>query len=181
METGLLVSVGAVVAALVLGCLLLVLIGSTRRTRRSLESFRAVVGTLEARVDALSQDLAALQVRPLAASASPDYVITDAEGPAAAERGRLANPVMSPATSPATNRVLLSATLGEPLIKVMAFGHGLRRALEPATRSRIAFEIKREVKRARKQRRRDQRAARRQGNTGSHLVAGSQREADAAA
>ncbi len=30
------------------------------------------------------------------------------------------------------DRVVLSATLGEPLVKVVAFGHGLRRALSPS-------------------------------------------------
>lgn len=55
-----------------------------------------------------------------------------------------------------------SVTLGEPLLKAVAFGYGVRRALSPESRNRIAFEMRREVKRARKERRR---AARRPAGT----------------
>jgi hypothetical protein len=64
------------------------------------------------------------------------------------------------------NRVVLSAAFGEPLVKVVAFGFGLRRALSPESRNRIAFEVRREVKRARKQRRRATKRAARQAAAG---------------
>ena len=57
------------------------------------------------------------------------------------------------------DRVVLSATVGEPLVKVVSFGHGLRRALSPESRNRIWFEVRREVRRARKQRRREMKEA----------------------
>ncbi|MCW2759116.1 MAG: hypothetical protein JWO46_2862 [Nocardioidaceae bacterium] len=60
------------------------------------------------------------------------------------------------------DQVVLSATLGEPLVKAIALGHGVRRALGAEARNRIRFEMRREVKRARKGRRREMRVAWRQ-------------------
>lgn len=65
------------------------------------------------------------------------------------------------------DRIVLSATLGEPLVKTAAMFHGLRRALAPETRNRIRFEMKREVRRARKQRRQDMKTAYRQMRQGN--------------
>jgi hypothetical protein len=45
---------------------------------------------------------------------------------------------------------------------MVAFGHGVARALSPESRNRIWFEMRREVRRARKQRRRDMKQAYRQ-------------------
>lgn len=58
-----------------------------------------------------------------------------------------------------SDRVVLSATLGEPLVKVIALGHGLRRALSPASRNRIRFEVRQEVRRTRRVRRAEMREA----------------------
>ena len=52
--------------------------------------------------------------------------------------------------------------LRETVVKAAALAHGVRRALDPETRNRIRFEMKREVRRARKQRRADARRARRE-------------------
>jgi hypothetical protein len=52
------------------------------------------------------------------------------------------------------DRLVLSATLGEPLVKVAALSHGVRRALRAESRNRIWFEMRREVRAARKRRRR---------------------------
>ncbi len=65
-----------------------------------------------------------------------------------------------------SNRLVLSATVGEPLVKSLAFAHGLRAALSPESRNRIRFEMKRETRRARKQRRQDMKAAYRQMRRG---------------
>jgi hypothetical protein len=48
---------------------------------------------------------------------------------------------------------VLSATLGEPLVKAAAFGHGVRRALSAESRNRIWFEMRREVRASRRRRR----------------------------
>ena len=58
-----------------------------------------------------------------------------------------------------SDRVVLNAALGEPLVRAVALGHGVRRALSAETRHRIRFEMRREAKRARKQRRREMRDA----------------------
>ena len=65
-----------------------------------------------------------------------------------------------------SNRLVLSATVGEPLVKSLAFAHGLRVALSPESRNRIRFEMKRETRRARKQRRQDMKTAYRQMRQG---------------
>jgi hypothetical protein len=52
------------------------------------------------------------------------------------------------------DRLVLSATLGEPLVKVAAFSHGVRHALRAESRNRIWFEMRREVRASRKRRRR---------------------------
>jgi hypothetical protein len=48
---------------------------------------------------------------------------------------------------------VLSATLGEPLVKTAAFAHGVRRALSAESRNRIWFEVRREVRASRRRRR----------------------------
>ena len=67
--------------------------------------------------------------------------------------------VEAPAPVSVSNQVVLSAAVGEPIVKSLALVHGVRRALSPQVRSRIAFEIKQGTKQARKDRRRDMRAA----------------------
>jgi hypothetical protein len=58
-----------------------------------------------------------------------------------------------------SSRLVLSATVGEPLVKLAAFAYGVRRALTPENRNRIRFEMRREIRRARKARRAAGRAA----------------------
>jgi hypothetical protein len=57
--------------------------------------------------------------------------------------------------------VFVSVALGESLVRVVSFGHGVRRAMSAENRNRLRFEMQREVKRARRQRRRDLKEARR--------------------
>jgi len=66
----------------------------------------------------------------------------------------------------ASGRIVLSAAVGEPLVRTAAVLHGVRRALAPETRNRIRFEMKREVRRSRKQRKQDMKAAYRQMRQG---------------
>ena len=63
-----------------------------------------------------------------------------------------AEPAPAPGPVPVPDRLVLSATLGEPLVKMAAFSHGVRRALAPETRNRIWFEMRREVRSARRRR-----------------------------
>lgn len=66
---------------------------------------------------------------------------------------------MSPIDQPtddvdmSTSRVA-SVTLAGPLIKVAAFSHGVRRALDDEHRMRVAYAVRKELKQQRKMRRR---------------------------
>lgn len=126
-----------------------VMVGRRARAREqaALAAARADVEALRERVEELSSELATSRATELAAVPA-EYLITTAGDPV--EGNVLAVP----------DRVALSVTLGEPLVKIAAFGYGLRKALSPETRNRIAFEMRREVKRARKERRRAARRTR---------------------
>ncbi len=153
---------GAAALLLVVLCALLVsLVRGRRRAARAVAASRADIEALQARVDALSAELEAARVHAAAAPAVPqtEYVITTA--------GRDRELPVVP------ERAVLSVTFGEPLVKAMAFAYGVRRALSPESRNRIAFEMRREVKRARKQRRRDARRA-------TRVAAAGQRQEEAA-
>jgi hypothetical protein len=136
----LLVLVGAALAA--------VLVNRRARAREqvAVASARADMEALRTRVEELSAELATSRAAVLPET---EYVITTAGSPA--DRRDL--PQVS-------ERAVLSVTVGEPLVKLAAFGYGLRRALSAETRNRIAFEMRREVKRSRKARRRAARRTR---------------------
>ncbi len=131
---------GAVLALLLLGTVLVLLLRSRAESRRELAAARAETEELRVRLDTLSERLeetsSAMVTRDEAT-----YVITDAGS--------------SETTPNVADSVVLTATLGEPLVKVVAFGHGLRRALSPESRNRIWFEMRREVRASRKRRRRE--------------------------
>jgi len=143
MTSGLLAAL-VVVAAVLFGVLGLLLVDRAR-LRRRVQTSEAAFEALDERVHALSEELESARLTAAAtpARSQEEYVITTAGVPARTE-----------AAAAVPDRAVLSATVGEPLVKVFAFGYGVRRALAPETRNRIAFEMRREVKRARKERRR---------------------------
>lgn len=152
---------GAAATLVVLLCVLLaVALAGRRRTERALAAARTDVDDLRARLDALTEEVETARTANAATPAvlPAEYLITTAGQPAeaAAEGERDAG------LEPVPARAVWSVTLGEPLLKAVAFGYGVRRALSPESRNRIAFEMRREVKRARKERRR---AARRPAGT----------------
>ena len=53
-----------------------------------------------------------------------------------------------------------AAPFREALVKTLAFGHGVRRALAPDNRDRIFLEMRAEVRRSRRQRKAEMRAVR---------------------
>ena len=59
----------------------------------------------------------------------------------------------------APTRLVLSATVGQPLVRLAALAYGVRTALTPENRNRIRFAMRRELRRSRKQRRAAGRAA----------------------
>jgi hypothetical protein len=129
----------AVVSLLAVVALALTVRGERRRTAQLLAHYRSELE--ERRTDPAPVATSVLPVAPAVA----EFLITDAGAPEPEAAVR--------------DRVVLSATLGEPLVRVVAFGHGLRRALSAESRNRIRFAMRREVRRARKSRRQEMREA----------------------
>lgn len=122
---------------------------SRSRTDRELAAARSETAALRAQLDALERRLDP-PARPGAAES--EYVIThlgEAE-PGSVQPERIETALFA------------DLVLRESVVKAAALAHGLRRALDPETRNRIRFEMRREVRRARKQRRADTRQARRE-------------------
>jgi hypothetical protein len=83
-----------------------------------------------------------------APSSTSDYVIT-----------RLGSePEDQPAPTLET-KLFADVVLRESVVKAASWAHGVRRAVAPANRNRIWFEMRREVKRARKDRQAEEREA----------------------
>ena len=139
---------GAAGALLLVLCVLMMVLRKRAASRRQLATAlaeaQAETAELRRRLDALTEKLEH-QSSSMIRVDDPAYVITDA-----------GEPRPEPNVADA---LVLSATVGEPLVKVVAFGHGVRRALSAESRNRIWFEMRREVRRARKQRRREMKDA----------------------
>jgi hypothetical protein len=133
---------GALVALLAVG--LITLVRRRNRTRADLEAMLASAQHEADDLRARLEELTALLTVAQPGQSEPAYLITDAgvARPAVPAEDQIQVP----------DRLVLSATMGEPLVKVAAFGHGLRRALSPEVRNRIWFEMRREVRAARKRR-----------------------------
>jgi hypothetical protein len=166
LETALAAGIGAASALLLVAVLFL----ATRR-RRSRADLEAMLAAAQRESDDLRQRLEELtghRDRAGAATRGPAYLEELFGEPAlenAVERAierQQAEFVITSAGDPervvstveVPDRLVLSATLGEPMVKVAAFSHGVRRALRAESRNRIWFEMKREVRAARKRRRR---------------------------
>ncbi|HET7326912.1 MAG TPA: hypothetical protein VFJ14_06445 [Nocardioidaceae bacterium] len=96
----------------------------------------AQITTLQEQVTALTARQADLEQErgPDRADPPADYVITfDRDEPVEVSTSRVVN-----------------ATLGEPLIKAAALGHGVRRALDEDSRSQLVRQVRREYRRRRK-------------------------------
>ena len=139
---------GAAGALLLLLCVPMLVLRKRSVSRRQLATAlaeaQAETAELRRRLDVLTEKLEH-QSSSMIRVDDPAYVITDA-----------GEPRPEPNVADA---LVLSATVGEPLVKVVAFGHGVRRALSAESRNRIWFEMRREVRRARKQRRREMKDA----------------------
>jgi HAMP domain-containing protein len=159
MDTGLLLGLAALLVVL-LCALLAAAVHSRRSSRRALAATRLDLDLLRARVEQLEQ-----QALPAADAAPPGergYLITDAGNGGAA----VATPAGGEHETRVGDRAVVSATLGEPLVKAVAFGYAVRRALSAPSRNRIAFEMRREVRRSRKERRRVAKRALREERSG---------------
>ena len=106
----------------------------------------------EARADALAVRVAVLESpvtaapRPVVDDAPATFVITGmgAHGAPAAE---------GPDARPVDGRLFADIVARESVVMAASWTHGLRRALSPASRNRIRFEVRQETRRATRQRR----------------------------
>ena len=166
-QSRLLVITAAAAVTLALVVLLLLTTRARRRTREELRAARAAIEALRTQVDQLAQRSAGAErahdpADAATGSGSHEFVITslrDTGEPA------LVVPDDDPRGAAVVRQLTVpefaSVAVGESLVKIVSFGHGLRQALSAENRNRIRFEVRREVKRARRQRRRDLKAARR--------------------
>jgi hypothetical protein len=165
MDRALLVVV-AVAALMLLGLAVAMRVGwvGRRALRAELDASRREVAALRERLDDLSGRVEGPPERLDGEPTGPavDYVITTlphGESRPSAADGSTGEHVPSAGA-------FVSVALGESLVRVVSLGYGLRRAMSPANRNHIRFEMAREVKRARRQRRRDLKEARRHLRTG---------------
>jgi hypothetical protein len=134
----------AAAVTVVLACLLLVVLRSRAESRRALAAAVAETAELRHRLDALTEQLERVAAREQEHAEAAAFLITDA----GSEEARAEVP----------DRLVLSATVGEPLVKAVSLGYGVRRALSAESRNRIWFEMRREVRAARRRRRREMKA-----------------------
>lgn len=135
---------GVLLLALTLACAGLLLLARRDRARAEADAVaaRAETARLEQRLGELAERLDAVaEVRGPGEDAA--YLITDAGD-------RTPAPMLD-------DRLVLSAAVGEPLVRAVALTHGVRRALGAESRHRIRFAMRQESRRARKQRRREMR------------------------
>ena len=136
--------------AVALGLLALVVLALVRmaRLRRDLDALRA---------DLAGPTLPSRGEEPEPTEAT--YVITGFPegGP---DRGATSQPAVAAGVAePIDGRLFADIVARETVVRAGGLLHGLRRALDPETRNRIRFEMRRELKRSRKQRRADLKAA----------------------
>ncbi len=168
--TTLLLIGGAALAVLLLVVVLAVTIrhgvGARRELSLQLAATRDDVERLERQVEELERALRRFRAEARETGDDSAFVVTEAGVVRLTDPSAEAEPV---AARPVPDQVVLSATLGEPLVKAAAFSHGVRRALSAESRNRIRFAMRQEVRRSRRQRRRDMKAAYRamqmEGNT----------------
>jgi hypothetical protein len=150
---------GAAAALLLTAVLLLVLPGRRHHGRADLE---AMLAAAQRESDDLRRRLEELTSLRLEELTSPRLSRDDtARVPAPRESLQQADFVITRAGEPepvnaiqVPDRMVLSATVGEPLVKVAAFSYGVRKAFSPRSRNRIWFEMRNEVRAARRRRRR---------------------------
>lgn len=144
-------TVPVLVTALPVAVLVLVVAAarSRSRTRREVEAARAETAALQAQLDELERRVGRSEERRAAEAGDPEFLITDL--------GR--EPEGAAPTPQLGGALFTDIVLRETVVKTASLAHGVRRALDPETRNRIRFEMRREVRRARKQRRVDTRQA----------------------
>jgi hypothetical protein len=157
----------SVVLALVALGLAVGLLRARSGTRRELAASRAETASLRAQLDELERRLS--PVEPPRHPAETEFVITD-----------LGDPELEQPAPQVGGALFADLVLRETVVKAASLAHGVRRALDPETRNRIRFEMRRELRRARKQRRADTRQARREWEARQRATLGDSEEDSAA-
>jgi hypothetical protein len=144
------------IVPVVAGVLALVALGLAVALVRARSGTEQALARSAAETAALRDQLAALERRLDRPRATPEasYVITDLGHDPAPETVEEPQRIDS--------ALFADLVLRETVVKAASLAHGVRRALDPETRNRIRFEMRREVRRARKQRKADTREARRE-------------------
>jgi hypothetical protein len=138
----------AAVGGAAVALLLVALVAALRVRNRTRTDLEAMLAAAQRESDDLRSRLEELTGSGTAAgraAEAPAYLITDAG------RSEVAIPGEDPVRVP--DRLVLSATLGAPLVKVAAFSHGVRRALLCASRTRSGCGSRATVRASRKRRR----------------------------
>lgn len=142
------------VLALVALGLGIALLRARSRTDRELATSRAETAALRAQLEELERRVA----RPAPRDApETEYVITHLGEPEPEHEHADPGPAAQ-----VGGALFADLVLRETVVRAASLAHGVRRALDPETRNRIRFEMRREVRRARKQRKVDTREARRE-------------------
>ena len=155
MGNGTWVLLGIAVVAVLTACALgLALLRERHRAQAEVARLRTDGSQQRQATDVLEQRLKSLteRVAELHGRDADGYLITSA--------GR-EEPLVSRGHS-VSDQLVLSATLGEPLVRTLALAHGVRRGLSAPARNRIRFAARQATRTARKERRADLRAALRQ-------------------
>ena len=137
----------AVVAAVSTSALLVLAFVLLARMRTQLSAMRREL------------DLASIEPQDDPQPVAARYVITEVGEPACPGPVSESEPVPVVVAEPIDGRLFTDIVVRETVVKAQGLVYGPRRTLDPATRNRIRFEMKREIKRARKQRRDDLKAA----------------------
>ena len=129
----------------------------TRSLRTELSRTRAAAEELAERVAMLEAE----QVRSTPAASPPRSVSHGAEDHAfvITHMGEHDHDAEPAAPAHVDTRVFVDIVARESVVKAMSLAHGVRRAMDPETRNRIRFEMRREVKRSRKGRRAEMKQA----------------------
>ncbi|GAB3020045.1 hypothetical protein GCM10011376_36830 [Nocardioides flavus (ex Wang et al. 2016)] len=137
---------GAVLAA---GAALLVAARARSHARRA-ETTAAALAERVALLESSAAGRRPVDDEPAAVDAAVDtYVIT---GVRLDDRDEPAVPAASHA-APIDGRLFTDIVARETVVKAASWTHGLRRALSPASRNRIRFEVRQETRRAGRERR----------------------------
>lgn len=130
-----------------------------RAARADADALAERVASLEAARAGQVADLTGAPRRPGHVVDEQTYVIThvgDEVEPAGAG-ARVEPPLVEPRR--VDGREFADIVARETVVKAAGLAHGVRRAMSPATRNRIRFEMRREVKRSRRSRRAEMKQA----------------------